>query len=79
MTKKIGAYDYEALHVLPEGSGVFSLFERRLKLLVLNPAGRTIEVLPDGTGLSYKMEVLRRGDRIVLGWALVPVKEREEV
>lgn len=78
MSKKVGAYDYQTLHVLHEGSGVFSLFERRLKQIVVTPSGKPLQVLPDDVGLSFKLKVMEEGNRIVQGYALVPVKEHEE-
>lgn len=75
---QVGAYDYQTLHVLHEGSGVFSLFERRLKRIVLGPSGKPIEVLADGVSLDYIINQTNRGNRIIRGWVLVPVKEQDD-
>lgn len=75
---QVGAYDYQTLHVLHEGSGVFSFFERRLKRIVLAPSGKPIEVLPDGVSLSYIIEQSVRGNKIIRGWVLLPVKEQDD-
>lgn len=77
MTTQIGPYDYQTLHVLPEGSGVFSLFERRLRRVVVTPAGKPKEVLSEDVTQDYVLEVVLRGDRIVEGMVLVPVREQE--
>lgn len=75
MSNKIGRYDYDSLHVLHEGSGVHSLFERRLKRIEVTPEGKTVSVIPDDAGLDYILNVSLKGNRLVQGWVLVPVRE----
>lgn len=70
LTEKIGAFDFVSLHIAPD----LGLYERRLRLVVVDSTGNPKKIIPEGiTWNSWDRFKTRKDDKVVKAWVLVPV------